>query len=270
MLSSQLPGEASATPIPAWTNYEVNRYSSVFSATGTANGFTNILQANQVDNGVGIEWEDHFAEGAGLAAGATARYEFVVRVRQPTPLRLSPAVGARELPAAHTVLATLRDVNDAPVPGASSCAGTITGVHPQSGNATSNAAARSRSAGTARSRASDELTAYADVNGNSSRDPDEPVQTARMTWLAQNNIDPPTVAAPALPGGGTLNINVQSNPDDPDQRFFQIPNSQAGLYEQCAGGGRRVNLQVSVPLNPTPPATVSDGARARRGHPRQR
>ena len=258
VLSSQLPGEASATPVPAWTNYELNGYSAVFNATTTAGGFTNILNGNEVDNGVGVEWEDHFAVGNGLAAGATARYEFVVRVRQPTPLRLSPAVGARELPASHTVLATLRDVNDAPVAG-QTVRWDITGPHPQSGSGVSNASGQLAITWAGTIAGVDELTAYADIDGDAARDPDEPAQTARMTWLAQNNIDPPTVEAPALPGGGTLSVNVQTNPDDPDQRFFQIPNSQAGQYDQCPGGGREANLPISVPLNPTPPATVSDG-----------
>lgn len=249
ILSSRLPSDAAPVPVAPWAGYEVNGYSTTYARWREAAGFTDFIHTERMDNGVGIEWEDRFGEGQGLAPGAQARYEALWKIRQPLPLTLSPPAAAPEVGAVHRIYATLRDTNDQPVNG-TLIRWDITGAHPQTGSAATSGQGQVVIEYTGVNEGVDTITAYADENGNGVRDSEEPTQTVTARWRPETEVDPPTVEEVRTPSGDLVAINVQQSTDDPVQRWFSIPNSQAGQFEQCPNGeGARMNLPINVPIS---------------------
>jgi hypothetical protein len=247
VFSSRLPSDPANVPVPAWAGYEVNGYSTVFARLTQLDGFTNFIQGNFVDNGVGVEWEDHLPMGQGLAPGQRARYETLWRVRQALPLTLNPTSAAPEVGSPHTVTATLRNSNDQPVNG-TTIRWDVAGVNPGSGNAVSSGNGQVQISWTGATAGLDTLTAFADTNGNGTRESDEPAQSALARWRPESDVDPPVIGNVPMPNGGNVNINVQGGDDGSIGRWFSIPRSQAGQFPSC-GGGSEMNLPVNVPVS---------------------
>jgi hypothetical protein len=254
--SSRLPGDPAPVPVAPWAAYEVNHYSTVYSRMRDDSGFQNTIQSSRVDNGVGVQWDDHRAEGAGLAPGASARYEVLWKVRQPVPLTLSPPTAVPEIGSEHVITAALRDSADQPVEGVTLRYG-ISGANPTEAEqavTTAGGAAEIRWTGAAEGR--DTLTVYADYDGDGVRDGDEPAQSATADWRPETDVDPPSAGQVSTPAGDPVRINVQTNPDDPTRQYFSIAHSQAGLFEACPEGGQRLNLPLNVPIRPGSGAVV--------------
>lgn len=259
ILASRLPGENADTAVPRWAGYEVNHYSTIRNRNAEAAGMTGVIHTQRLDNGVGVEWEDHLADGAGLAPGATARYEVVVRLKQPAPLTLTPGQSARELsangPVTHTVLAQLRNGDDQALAGRS-VRWAIAGAHPQAGVGTSDASGDLLISWPGTVAGLDTLTAFIDENGDGTRQDQEPAATAQTHWVADNRVaGPPTVGdAPPPPGAdpGTPSPTptVFTDPENPDARTYQYTRSSTSAYPACEGGGRLMNLPVRVVLEP--------------------
>ncbi len=71
--------------------------------------FTNTIDPNSIDNGVGVSWNDHSPLADALPAGATARYAVQWVAEQGVPLTATPAQATREVPQQHQVLLRLTD-----------------------------------------------------------------------------------------------------------------------------------------------------------------
>jgi hypothetical protein len=260
VLSSRLAGDALPVPVPPWAGYEVNHYSTVLGRWSETNGLANSIISNVADNGVAVEWEDHLPVGQGLAPGAKARYEVLWKVRQAQPLTLSPPTATPEVGTTHTITAALRNSADQPVNG-TLIRWEITGANPSAGSATTfgNGHALIQYAGP--NAGLDTVTAYADENNDGVRQSEEPTQTVRATWRPETEVDPASFESINVPGGGTVNVNTQIGTDDPVQRWLQIPNSQAGQFEECPNGaGRRMQLPINVPIAGGAGETVVPGS----------
>ncbi len=81
VLSSQLPGEAAATPVAPWASYEEGDPFPVTRRLSGADAFLNTINPAFMDNAVGVSFNDRVA--APLAAGQTARYEVVWYLSRP-------------------------------------------------------------------------------------------------------------------------------------------------------------------------------------------
>lgn len=257
VLSSQLPGEATATPIAPWSAFGLEGFGTIFDRIGSTAGFQDQIVAERVDNGAGVQWDDHNTGGTPLPGSATARYEIVWKLRQPLPLDLSPRQSTPELPAGggqatKEITATVRDTNGVGVPGQT----VRWALHEGSVNGPQSGVVRTGSQGEAAftvrglTAGVDTVDAYVDVNANGSREEIEPGLSTTITWLAHRDVGQPAVQAPALPGGGTLSIGTQSSPDDPRVQYFTIPRGQISQYPEAPDGGRTVNLPISVPIAP--------------------
>ena len=73
--SSQLPGEAAATPVAPWASYEEGDPFPVTRRLGSQDAFTNTINPLFMDNGVGVSFNDRATSG--LPVGETARYEVI-------------------------------------------------------------------------------------------------------------------------------------------------------------------------------------------------
>ncbi len=96
--SSQLPGEALATPVASWASYEEGDPFGVTRRLSSEDVFLNTINPLFMDNGVGVSFGDRATTG--LAAGATARYEVIWHVRRPAAnaLSASPAAASAAQP----------------------------------------------------------------------------------------------------------------------------------------------------------------------------
>ena len=257
VLSSRLASDAAPVPVAPWSAYEVNGYSTVYSLFGSSGGLTNFIVGTQVDNGAGVQWSDHLAQDAGLAPGATARYEALWKVRQPVPLTVTPAHDTPEVGSVHRVIATLRDSADQPLNGVR-LRWSAAGVHSASGDGMSEGSGQVLIEWTGTATGIDTLTVYPDYNDNGQRDADEAAATAKAHWRPESDVDPPVVTAPATPGGGTLRVSTQTDPARPNQREYTVANSQIAQFPACADGSRRVELPISVNVTPAAGSVLND------------
>ena len=81
--------EYTASGFPPWSHFQESLYSAVFTAIGdpTGSGFSDSIDPSAVDNGVGVQWDDHYTPGAALASGATAAYALVWTFASPPPTK---------------------------------------------------------------------------------------------------------------------------------------------------------------------------------------
>ncbi len=97
VLSSQLPGEAAATPVAPWASYEEGDPFPVTRRLGGSDAFLNTINPAFMDNAVGVSFNDRVA--APLAAGQTARYEVIWYLSRPGTMA-RPGDGTGTPPAA--------------------------------------------------------------------------------------------------------------------------------------------------------------------------
>jgi len=251
--SSLLPGESVPTAIPPWASYQESQYSAAISRLSSFDAFTNTIEPNLVDNGVGVSFDNRSASG--LPPGQTQRYEVVWHAKRPTPLSAYPASAADELPGSHEVTLTLVDALFNPLPG-QRVSYDIVGANPSSGQQETGPTGQVLVKWTGVNAGVDTLTAYVDANKNGSREPEEPAASAKMTWLADNHVDGAPQLPPNLNGpNGQVPVQVQQNPDNPEAPNFIFGRSAtaAAGFGDCTFDqrtGRELKLPVTVNLQP--------------------
>jgi hypothetical protein len=251
--SSLLPGEIAPLSIPRWASYQESQYSNATSQLGSFDAFTNTIEPNSVDNGVGVSFDNRAS--AGLAPGQTQRYEVVWHLERPTPLSASPASAADELPGSHQVTFTLVDALFNGVPG-QRLNYEIVGANPGSGQVQTGPTGSALVSWNGVNPGLDTLTAYADANLNGKRDDEEPAATAKMNWLPDNHVN----GAPQVPGNlsgpsGQVEVQIVDNPENPEAPNFIFGRSatSAAGFKDCEfdeRSGRELNLPVTVNLDP--------------------
>ena len=247
-LTSQLPGEAAATALPRWASWEEGDPFPVTHRLSGADAFLNTINPLNMDNGVGVSFDDRATTG--LAAGQTARYEVIWHLSRPTPLTASPHAATKELPGTHAVTLSLTDpASNAPVAGP--VAYRRTGVNAVGVQSTStNASGQAQVAWAGTTPGTDTFFAWIDANANGAQDADEAAASATVTWRPDNRVaGAPTVTAPA-----GVSPTVQPNPENPEAPTFRFdPVQAAAAGPECTFDqrtGRMVNLPVSATLQP--------------------
>ncbi len=253
--SSQLPGEGAPTLVPAWASYQESQYSAATSRLSSFDAFTNTIDPNLIDNGVGVSFDNRAV--AGLGPGQTQRYEVIWHAKRPTPLSAFPAAAADEVPGRHEVTISLVDANFNPLPG-QQVNYEIKGANPTVGQIVDHTGPSGQLvvAWNGNAVGLDTLTAYADANGDGKRDEDEPATSATMRWLADNHVGgAPEVPANLNGPNGQVPVQVQQNPDNPEAPSYIFGRSATSVagFEDCTfdqRSGRDLNLPVAVNLQP--------------------
>lgn len=268
---SRKPGsEATDTPVPRWASYEESGYSQVLGRLLSEDAFSNSIVDAEIDNGVGVSWDDRLTTP--LPPGETARYEVQWVAEQRVPLTSSPAQATRELPGSHEVVLTMTDANRNPVVGLP-IRWRVDGVNATPAVPTDHHRAVTNSGGQVvitiqgTTPGEDTIVAWADVLGqeNGVRESAEPQTSAKVIWLADNRMDGAPQVPEQLtgPNGGTLPVGVIANPENPEAPTFTfVPGAaeQAG-FPSCEFNGR-TGRQLSFPLSVTlePGAGTVDSA----------
>ena len=251
--SSRLPGEGTPTAIPPWASYQEGHYSTVTSRLASNDAFTNTIEPNLVDNGVGASFDNRASSG--LAPAQTQRYEVIWHAERPTPLSASPATAAEELPGSHEVVLTLVDALFNPVPG-ERLNYEITGANPGNGQLQTGPNGQALVKWNGVNPGLDTLTAYNDADKDGVRDPEEPAASATMNWLPDNHVNGPPQLPPNLKGpNGQAPVEVQPNPNNPEAPNFIFGRSAtaAAGFGDCTfdeRSGRKLELPVTVNLEP--------------------
>jgi len=203
---------SSGTPVPPGASGTTNGSGQfAFSYTNTVSGTDTVTAWADLD-------EDGTQE-VGETATATVNWQ----PGPPATLTLTPATDTNTIDETHTVTADVRDQYGnavLPVLVRFSVSG-ANGVHglPTSGSATTVGGMASFSY-VGPMPGDDTITAFADYNGDGTRDPDpaahEPQGTAAKTWALPPSTDGSRVTGGGnLPGPATFTINVQKKATDP-------------------------------------------------------
>jgi hypothetical protein len=173
------------TGTPLWSHYQEDVYSTIFSTAGSPSGagFNDSVNPNLIDNGVGVEWDDHYNAGSELAAGQTATYALTWKfgIGGLFQLTLTPTSASATTGQTVPFTATLKDFNGHPVNNGQ-LHYAVAGANPSSGTATTNSAGQAVLSLSGGNPGNDGLLAFADLNGNGTRDPGEPLAAATIAW----------------------------------------------------------------------------------------
>jgi hypothetical protein len=177
---------------PAWSHYQESFYDSVYSVIdgSTSTAAPNLADSVNPalgDNDVGVQWD--FATGP---SGTAQTFSTTWRFNHFSALDLS-AAPTQVTGKTATVTVTARNGDGGPDPGRA-VRYAIAGANPASGAVTTGANGTAAITWTGTNLGTDTLTAFTDLNGNGSREANEPQRTASVTWTA------PPPPAPPVPG----------------------------------------------------------------------
>jgi hypothetical protein len=178
-----------------WDRHQEARFSSIWDIVTeplTA-GFNDTLLADNLDNGVGVQWDDRYE--VGIPNGATDTYRVVWQFGV-NGLTATPLAAVFNQGATHTVTFTGTDENGGPVVGKLLRYG-ITGPNPSSGGVTTNGQGQASVAWVGNHAGTDVIDAYLDLNGDGTRGNDEPKAAATVLFKAP---DAPLPVPPTAPG----------------------------------------------------------------------
>jgi hypothetical protein len=172
-------GLAELTP---WSHFEEGPFQGVLSrAAGDPAQNENLLdrvEPNRVDNGVAAQWDGFLTSP--LAPGQTAPFEITWRFRRTfslTPQKVDATTGDRIK--FDVELSDPAGAGQGDVPIRWSIGG---GPNSGSGDTTTRSSGRASFEIVGANPGVDTITAYADVNDNETRDPEEPQREAQITW----------------------------------------------------------------------------------------
>jgi hypothetical protein len=223
-------------PAEPWSAYEELSYPDVWTkVTKTVTdekAFENKIELENVDNAVGVEW-DQFRE-QGLANGKEASFSIVNRTQIPSGLGVSPATQAHTVGQTATVTFTALDTAGIPYANRP-LVYTIGGTNPKAGSVTTNSAGAATVSYVGTAAGLDTMQAFLDLAGSGVLAPQDPAAAATVTW---------TPAQPT-PSGSYRVQSIKANADGTITITF-VP-TQDGT----------ATLEVTVPT-----ATISRSASA--------
>jgi hypothetical protein len=183
--------ESAATP---FDHYQVDEYDQIWSQIDRLNGpgFADTLVPFEVDNAVGVQWDDHVT--VALADGATAEFELGWRFAIPAPLSLDPPTASLPSGSSHSVSVRAADSTGGAY-GGRTVRWTITGSNAGAGSLVTDGAGRGTIAWPSGRTGSDVLVAFLDLDGDGVRDAVEPQATAGAQFARVPTV-PPIVPPP--------------------------------------------------------------------------
>jgi hypothetical protein len=173
---------------PPWSHYQELAFPAVWTevveraAEPIPSGFDDTVDANDVDNAGGVEW-DQYREAV-LPAGASATFELLARTGQPAALQLNPTNAAAPQGVPIAISATAVDSNGAPYAG-QALRYAITGANPGSGVVTLDGSGTAVVTDPGTNAGGDTVAVFVDFNGDGVRQAAEPQASALTTFVDQ-------------------------------------------------------------------------------------
>jgi hypothetical protein len=221
-------------PALAWDSWEELAYPDVWQriedTDEEARAFKEGIEANEVDNAAGVEWDQ--LRSTGLGSGAEQSFSIINRTQVPSALSVVPVNQSHTVGETATVTVTATDNVGTPYANRS-LVYSIGGANPKSGSVTTNAAGQATISYVGTAAGIDTMQMFLDLNNNGLGDNAEPKSTAQIIW----------VPAPPTPNSTYTIKSIKANSDGTITIVF-VP-AQDG----------KATLEVTVPT-----ATISRNA----------
>jgi hypothetical protein len=169
------------------------------AANSTAASFDKSIETRTTDNAGGVEWDG--ALTSPLAAHATRSYELAVRSAAPAALQFDRTSASAPKGTPVTFVATATDTSGQPFAG-KALRYSITGPNPGTAAVTLDANGSAAITDPGTNAGSDALAVYVDLNGNGTRESNEPQAGLAASFAAPADTVPP--ACTAAIGAGRL------------------------------------------------------------------
>jgi hypothetical protein len=178
-----------------WTRHQEAYYDDIWDivTSPTGPGFNDTVLSNEVDNGIGVQWDEHYTTGLPAGQSETHRITWQFAL---TGLTASPLGAALNQGATHTVTFTATDQDGAALP-SKVLRYTISGPNARGGDVATNAAGQAAVTWVGANAGTDTISGYLDLNGNGAREADEPTAGATVLFKAPSA---PLPVPPTAPG----------------------------------------------------------------------
>lgn len=184
--------ESASSP---WTHHQEAFYGDIWDIVTdpTGAGFNDSVLSDEVDNGIGVQWDAHYSTG--LAAGQSQTHRIAWQFAL-SGLTASPLGAALNQGASHTVTFAATDQDGAALPG-KLLRYAVSGPNARGGDVVTNGAGQAAVSWVGANAGTDTINGYLDLNGNGSREGDEPAAGATVLFKAP---DAPLPTPPTAPG----------------------------------------------------------------------
>jgi hypothetical protein len=191
--------------VTPWSHYEVGQYSEVgnhLTDVSSTGGLKDTLVTEAVDNGAGVEWDDHLTSP--LGPGGTATY--TVSQRYIDTLGITPQTDHKLTGETATFHVSAGDINGAALKN-KTIDYTVFGADNFSGKVTTNDKGDATISYVGGVPGTDFVAAFVDANGNGTRDLNEPQAQAQIEW---EGAAPPVIGQTAgvRPVSGKVKIKL--------------------------------------------------------------
>ncbi|HLB21474.1 MAG TPA: Ig-like domain-containing protein [Solirubrobacteraceae bacterium] len=187
-------------PSPAWSDFQVGCWdavpepfgrcpatsaadhgiwSAVRAASGEAAVFNDDIDANLIDNAVGVSWDDHLK--AGLSPGAHASYSIVNRAQIPAALSLQPATQAHRIGETATIAVTAKNTAGTPYANRP-LVYAIGSANPKSGSVTTDTSGVATISYVGTAPGADTIKMFLDLAGSGVQAVQDPASAAQIAW----------------------------------------------------------------------------------------
>jgi hypothetical protein len=170
-------------PALAWSSFEELAYPDIWnrlkSSDEQAEAFKGQIETNEVDDAVGVEW-DQF-RSVGLEDGAEQAFSIVNRAQIPASLAVEPAAQSATAGRSATVQIVASDTSGVPY-ASRPLVYTIEGANPKTGSVLTNGAGVAAISYVGTAAGTDTLHMFLDLAGTGTRAARDPSASARIDW----------------------------------------------------------------------------------------
>jgi hypothetical protein len=216
-------------PSPAlpWSHYQALAYAAVDgndvwtrvekAGTAATPSFDDSVVGQPVDNAGAVEWDQYLDPAKALATNATASFELLVRTALPAALQFDQTNAGAPQGVPITFTVTAKDTADNPFTG-KKLVSTIAGVNPGTQTAVIGPDGKATVTDPGTNAGADTVISFIDLNGNGTREPNEPQGSALATFVDKT---PPTCKVavsgdrPVGAGGQGKPLTITVNCDSP-------------------------------------------------------